>query len=107
MTNSPCKYCGEHHHYTHELVCDNVRTLYPLWDSRAEIKEIEQIPENYFTEDIKSLKNDYMILNTSRLNAINTANQACQERDMALRQLKLANAEIYRLKNNYASNSQE
>lgn len=99
MTNAPCTYCGEHHHYQHELICDNVRTLYPLWDSKAELKEAERIAVDYFTEEIKSLKNDYMILNTSRLNALEIAHNVTIELDDLHKQLKLAKAEIYRLKN--------
>lgn len=92
-------------------VCSgDVRPLYPLWDSKAEQKEAAQIAANYFTEEIKSLKNDYMILNTSRLNALTVAQKAWQERDVALNELKIAKRELWKLKNPnklYTSTAQE
>lgn len=112
MTKEPCSYCGEHHHYREvaNMVCDNVRTLYPLWDNRIEQKEAHTIATDYFTEEIKALKNDYMVLNTSRLNALTVAQKAWQERDMALNELKIAKRELWKLKNPnkmYTANSQE
>ena len=110
MTDSPCKYCGEHHHYTHELVCDNVRTLYPLPYSMTTDEEMVQKATFYFTDEIKALKNDYMILNTSRLNALTVAQKAWQERDMAISELKIAKRELWKLKNpnkNYIEFNQE
>lgn len=65
MTNDPCTYCGEHHHYTHELVCDNVRQLYSL--PLITNNEAVQLVDNYFAEETKALRVDLIHKNTELL----------------------------------------
>jgi len=62
VTNSKCTYCGEHHRYQHELVCDNVRPLYPL--PLITDNEAVQLVDNYFAEETKALRGDLIHKNT-------------------------------------------
>lgn len=65
MTTEKCTYCGEHHHYQHELVCDNVRQLYPL--PLITDGEAVRLVEDYFSNEAKALRGDLIHKNTELL----------------------------------------
>lgn len=88
MTTSKCTYCGEHHHYTHEFVCDNVRTLYPLWDNKTDQKEAKQIATISLTDTIKSLNGDLIHKNTELLEERRLHRATKSELDIAKREIK-------------------
>jgi len=86
VTNSKCTYCGEHHHYQHELVCDNVRQLYPL--PLITDNEAVQLVEDYFSNEAKALKADLIHKNTEFLDERKKRLMAESRLDLALREVK-------------------
>jgi hypothetical protein len=108
MTKAICSYCKQSHGTTrdHETVCDNVKQNYPLYLSESSNEpHYLELANNYFLDEIKALKNDYIILNTLRQEALEQVAAMKKDLESATRELKLAKSENYRLKNpNYKEN---
>lgn len=99
MTNSKCTYCGEHHHYQHELVCDNVRTLYPLHKTIKESANyVRDTFENDLVEQNKALRNDFMILNSCMSDVLEDNRRLKMEIAYAKKSIELSNEKVYRLR---------
>ena len=86
VTNSKCTYCGEHHHYQHELVCDNVRQLYPL--PLITDGEAVRLVEDYLSNEAKALRGDLIHKNTEFLEERAKRLMAESRLDLALREVK-------------------
>jgi len=99
VTNSKCTYCGEHHHYQHELVCDNVRTLYPL--PTSDKSNDVMMSKDYFLEETKALRNDFMILNRSMAFVIEENRRLKTEIAYAKKSIELSNEKVYRLRKRF------
>ncbi len=98
MTEQICKYCNQsHHNVKHETVCDNVK--HPLYINNTTDQELNALATRYFEEKIKELKNDYMMLNTLKEKAIKDLRSAKTDLQNITKELKIAKAENYRLKN--------
>lgn len=98
MTNTPCKYCGEHHHYQHELICDNVRQLYPV-SLKEDYKPPVKVEDRNLEEEIKMYKNEYLLANAAKTNAILSLQKVTNERDLVINKLKAVKRELWKLKN--------
>jgi len=99
VTNSKCTYCGEHHHYQHELVCDNVRTLYPLHKTIKESANyVRDTFENDLVEQNKALRNDFMILNSCMSDVLEDNRRLKMEIAYAKKSIELSNKKVYRLR---------
>ncbi len=96
MTNSKCTYCGEHHRYQHELVCDNVRTLYPL--PTSDKSNDVMMSKDYFLEETKALRDDFMILNRSMAFVIEENRRLKMELVHAEAKRDIHRDEVYRLR---------
>jgi hypothetical protein len=88
MTTSKCTYCGEHHHYQHELVCDNVHQLCELPMVNADHQALIVLEDIDKDEEIKSLKNDYLQLNTNYYELLKRHRSVVTELDLKLREVK-------------------
>lgn len=99
MTNQPCTYCGEHHRYEHELVCDHARhNMYPLWNNKAVLSEAVEKVDNSTADQIKGLKNDYILLNTKHNRLLELIKSIMDERCVPSKRLRRLKTELYKLK---------